>query len=156
MIELKITGETPLEALATLTAFGCRCIVNPDVNAAANRIMEREKTELGSDPTPEPAPVAATSGRNAVPGPNVPGNGQPAVPVPPVSDSDGSSAIPSAAEVRKQGIEASRKYGKEAVVTILKQFGVTGISAIAEKDRTAFLDKLAALDVGDRVGGEDA
>ena len=156
MIELKITGETPLEALAALTAFGCRCIVNPDVNAAANRIMEREKAKAGSNPVTEPVHTAAPSGQNAIPGPNVPGNGQPAVPVPPVSDSDGSSAIPSAAEVRKQGIEASRKYGKEAVVTILKQFGVTGISAIAEKDRTAFLDKLAALDVGDRVGGGDA
>lgn len=75
MIELKITGETPLEALATLTAFGCHCIMNPDVNAAANRIMEREKAKAGSNPATEPVHTAAPSGQNAIPG-----NSQPAIP----------------------------------------------------------------------------
>lgn len=34
MIEIKTTGETPLEALASLVAFGQRCMSNETVRAA--------------------------------------------------------------------------------------------------------------------------
>lgn len=60
------------------------------------------------------------------------------------------------AQVRERGIEASRKHGKEAIVAILKQFGASGMSAIAETDRAAFLAKLDELDAGEKAGGEDA
>ena len=40
MIEIKITGETPMEALASITAFGLHCVGNKDVRAAAKRILE--------------------------------------------------------------------------------------------------------------------
>ena len=35
MIEIKITGPTPLEALASVTAFGWHCMKNQEVHAAA-------------------------------------------------------------------------------------------------------------------------
>ena len=43
MVEIKVTGNTPLEALSSLTAFGLHCLSNNDVAQAANRIMEAEK-----------------------------------------------------------------------------------------------------------------
>ena len=43
MVEIKVTGNTPLEALSSLTAFGLHCLSNSDVAQAANRIMEAEK-----------------------------------------------------------------------------------------------------------------
>lgn len=45
MTEIKITGNTPLEALASLTAFGLRCMGNEEVYAAANRILEAEQAK---------------------------------------------------------------------------------------------------------------
>lgn len=45
MVEIKITGSTPLEALSSLTAFGMHCMQNADVYAAASRILEAEKHE---------------------------------------------------------------------------------------------------------------
>ena len=41
-IEIKITGNTPLEALARIGAFGMHCLANTDVCAAATRIYEAE------------------------------------------------------------------------------------------------------------------
>lgn len=62
MIEIKITGTTPLEALASVTAFGWHCMTNPDVHAGATRVLEAEKTghhvsnlDTASAPTPAPA-----------------------------------------------------------------------------------------------------
>ena len=40
MVEIKVTGNTPLEALSSLTAFGMHCMQNADVCAAATRILE--------------------------------------------------------------------------------------------------------------------
>lgn len=59
------------------------------------------------------------------------------------------------AEVRQRGIEASRKYGKEAIVAILQKFNVSGMSAIEEKDRAAFLAELDKLDA-EKAGETDA
>ena len=62
---------------------------------------------------------------------------------------------PTVAEVRQRGIEASRKYGKEAIVAILQKFNVSGMSAIEEKDRAAFLAELDKLDA-EKAGEPDA
>ena len=43
MVKIEITGDTPLETLASLTAFGMHCLQNEDVYAAANRILEAEQ-----------------------------------------------------------------------------------------------------------------
>ena len=45
MVKISVTGNTPLEALSSLTAFGMHCMQNADVYAAASRILEAEKHE---------------------------------------------------------------------------------------------------------------
>ena len=51
MTEIKITGNTPLEALASLTAFGIRCMGNEEVYAAASRILEAEQAKERKEAT---------------------------------------------------------------------------------------------------------
>ena len=160
MVEIKVTGNTPLEALSSLTAFGMHCMQNADVYAAASRILEAEKHEekklaaaqpqngatqppqeapvqepISDTPKPAPAPTAA-------PGPVDGASGQTTAP------GDKPEPVPTVEQVRAKGIEASRKYGKEAVVAILQKYGVSGMSAIAEKDRAAFLADLEGLGEG--------
>lgn len=157
MVKIEITGDTPLEALASLTAFGLHCVSNPDVYAAANHILEAEKNvqkaEVVATPTSgqtdAPGPAPATSGRTVPPS-------DPSPTTPPAVSAEDAPTPPTVAQVRERGIEASRKHGKEAIVAILKQFGASGMSAIAEQDRAAFLVKLDELDAGERAGGEDA
>ena len=160
MIKIEITGDTPLEALASLTAFGMHCLQNEDVYAAANRILEAERHDArkaaaaatpASDPTPGPA---------VTPGPAAPKSGPEAPPTeaptpPAVSANDAPAPAPTVAEVRERGIEASRKYGKEAIVAILQKFNVSGMSAIEEMDRAAFLAELDKLDA-EKAGEADA
>lgn len=151
MIKIEITGDTPLETLASLTAFGMHCLQNEDVYAAANRILEAEQHDTrkaASAPTPPPAsdPIP---GQAETPGPAAPKPGPETPPIeaptPPAVSADDTPA-PTVAEVRQRGIEASRKYGKEAIVAILQKFNVSGMSAIEEKDRAAFLAELDKLD----------
>lgn len=67
MLEIKITGETPLEALASLTAFGMHCMTNNTVTAAANRIlaaeraMEAQAAQVSNSDTPVQPPEAMTA-----------------------------------------------------------------------------------------------
>lgn len=159
MVKIEITGDTPLETLASLTAFGMYCLQDKDVYAAANRILEAEQHEtrkaasgLTASPVPAPAPASAsdpTPGPAVTPGPAAPKSGPKdpptEAPTPPAVSVDDAPA-PTVAEVRKRGIEASRKYGKEAIVAILQKFNVSGMSAIEEKDRAAFLAELDKLD----------
>lgn len=164
MVKISVTGNTPLEALSSLTAFGMHCMQNADVYAAASRILEAEKHEekklaaaqaqaptdqpqngatqppqeapvqepISDTPKPAPAPTAA-------PGPVDGANGPTSAP------GDKPEPVPTVEQVRAKGIEASRKYGKEAVVAILQKYGVSGMSAIAENDRAAFLADLEGL-----------
>lgn len=169
MVKISVTGNTPLEALSSLTAFGMYCMQNADVYAAASRILEAEKHEekklaaaqAQSAPAPAPAQNGATKPPQAThveepisdtpkpaqaptvaPGPVDGGNGQTAAP------GDKLEPVPTVEQVRAKGIEASRKYGKEAVVAILQKFGASGMSAIVEKDRAAFLAELEGLGEG--------
>lgn len=164
MVEIKVTGNTPLEALSSLTAFGLHCLSNSDVAQAANRILEAEKHQeqklaaaqaqeataearTGADtPSPVEEPISdtpkAAPAPTAAPGPAGGENGQTPAP------GDKPEPVPTVEQVRAKGIEASRKYGKEAVVAILQKFGASGMSAIAEKDRSAFLTALEGLGEG--------
>jgi len=160
MVKIIVTGDTPLEALSHLTAFGMRCMTNNDVCKAANRILEDERYKeakaaaaqaqngatqpqqeapvhepISDTPKPAPAPTAA-------PGPADGANGPTAAP------GEKPEPVPTVEQVRAKGIEASRKYGKEAVVAILKKYGASGMSAIAEKDRAVFLADLEGLGEG--------
>ena len=87
---------------------------------------------ISDTPKPAPAPTAA-------PGPVDGANGPTSAP------GDKPEPVPTVEQVRAKGIEASRKYGKEAVVAILQKYGVSGMSAIAENDRAAFLADLEGL-----------
>lgn len=160
MVKIEITGDTPLETLASLTAFGMHCLRNEDVYAAANRILEAEQHDTrkaASASTPPPA-SDPTSGPAETLGPDAPKSGPKAppteAPTPPAVSADDAPA-PTVAEVRKRGIEASRKYGKEAIVAILQKFNVSGMSAIEEKDRAAFLAELDKLGT-EKAGETDA
>lgn len=160
MVKIEITGDTPLETLASLTAFGMHCLQNEDVYAAANRILEAERRDahkVASAATPAPA-SDPTPGPAETPGPAAPKSGPKAppteAPTPPAVSADDAPA-PTVAEVRQRGIEASRKYGKEAIVAILQKFNVSGMSAIEEKDRAAFLAELDKLDA-EKAGEPDA
>ncbi len=43
MVEIKVTGATPLEALSSVVALGMHCMQVNEVCAAANRILEAEQ-----------------------------------------------------------------------------------------------------------------
>lgn len=163
MVEIKITGNTPLEALSSLTAFGLRCLSNSDVAQAVNRIMEAEKHQekklaaqakefaaeahTGADmPSPVEEPISDTPKAPPTPteAPGPAGGESGPTPAP----GEKPEPVPTVEQVRAKGIEASRKYGKEAVVAILQKFGASGMSAIAEKDRAAFLTELEELGEG--------
>lgn len=158
MVKIEITGDTPLETLASLTAFGMHCLQNEDVYAAANRILEAEQHDTrkaASASAPPPAPASdPTPGPVETPGPAAPKAPPTEAPTPPAVSADDAPA-PTVAEVRQRGIEASRKYGKEAIVAILQKFNVSGMSAIEEKDRAAFLAELDKLDA-EKAGETDA
>lgn len=143
-----------MEALSSLTAFGMHCMQNADICAAASRILEAEKHEekklaaqaqKGATQPPQEAPEQEPISDTPTPAPaltEAPGtgdgaNGQTTAP--------GDKPAPTVEQVRAKGIEASRKYGKEAVVAILQKYGVSGMSAIAETDRAAFLADLEGL-----------
>ena len=168
MIEIKVTGDTPLEVLSSLTAFGCRCMKDADVAVAANHIYEAEMEKAGllkpeqtpteapqaeGDPTPPPTPSkeagktpkASPAGTTQ---PKAPSDPSPAEP--PEDSREAPVKAPSLEEVRSAGIEASRKYGSPAVKAILESFGVANMTGLAETDRAAFLEKLKGL------GEEDA
>lgn len=165
MVEIKVTGNTPLEAMSSLVAFGMHCMKDNGVSQAACRILEAEKHQ-------ERKLAAAQAQETAAEAQN--GTNRPAPEAEPISDTPLNTPVPTAApgpasgesgptpapgdkpepdptveQVRAKGIEASRKYGKEAVVAILQKFGASGMSAIAEKDRAAFLMELEGLGEGD-------
>lgn len=162
MIEIKVTGDTPLEVLSSLTAFGCRCMKDEDVAVAANHIYEAEMEKAGllkhdqpltkaqaeGNPTPPPAPAkevdkppkASPAGTTQ---PKVPSDPTPAEP--PEDSHDAPATPPALEKVRNAGIEASRKYGSSAVKAILENFGVANMTSLAETDRAAFLEALKGL-----------
>ena len=149
MGEIKVTGATPLEALAALTAFGLHCQSNEKVSAAANRTLAEEiETAPESAPSPEPeAPAPVDKPKPETPPAPVPKTGETSPAAAP-ADQPKTGPFPTAEAVRDKGIEASRTYGKDAVVAILKDFGVSGMSALAEQDRAAFLARLEGLGGG--------
>ena len=151
MITITITGQTPLEALASLSAFGLHCLKDPAVRTAADKLLE---DHTGDGAPAAPAAPAASSPVPAAPLPVEPSRTAPHMESP-LPAAIVSEHVPTEAEVRKRGIEASRKYGKEAIVALLQQFNASGLSAIKETDRAVFLAELDKLDAG-KAGEADA
>ena len=163
MIEIKISGATPLEALASLTAFGFRCMTNEDVVAAANRIYEREQKEAAkstpapSIPTPPPKEEAQAMPGTTDESPTPPPAAPAAPETPPAAEPPagaGGTKVPSdpapvkalsLEEVRDVGIKYAKKYGNPAVREILNELGASGMGALTEEQRPVFLEKLTAL-----------
>lgn len=177
MIEIKITGETPMEALASITAFGLHCVGNKDVRAAAKRILEPELAkEAAGEPKLDTIAKANPTALSDLPTDgSEPGNPQepaasptsaPAAPAEPYAE-DGALPEPQAnttqetvpaptylpEQIRKRGIDASRVHGTPAVKAILTELGVRGMGELEAKQYAAFMAKLDALD---KAGGPDA
>ena len=168
MVEIKVTGNTPLEALAHLTAFGMHCMQNKDVWNAANRILEAEQHEerkkaaaqakeqppefpKGYDVAPaDPSgPAAGENGPTAAPS-EAPASPAPA-PEAPKEDpapKPTTGKAPSLEAIRAKGIEAAKKYGQAAVKAILKEFNAENMTALPEDKRAEFLVKLEGLGGG--------
>lgn len=167
-MEIKVTGNTPLEALAHLTAFGMHCMQNKDVWNAANRILEAEQHEerkkaaaqakeqppefpKGYDVAPaDPSgPAAGENGPTAAPS-EAPASPAPA-PEAPKEDpapKPTTGKAPSLEAIRAKGIEAAKKYGQAAVKAILKEFNAENMTALPEDKRAEFLVKLEGLGGG--------
>ena len=157
MVEIKVTGNMPLEALANLTALGMHCMKNSEVHAAAIRILETEKntekkkTALAVEtlPADPPGPAAGETGPTAAPSEN-------AAPAPaPASKPEDTPApapsggkAPSLEDIRAKGIEAAKKHGQPAVKAILKELGAENMTALPEDKRAVFLAKLEGLGDG--------
>lgn len=167
MVEIKVTGNTPLEALAHLTAFGMHCMQNKDVWNATNRILEAEQHEerkkaaaqakeqppefpKGYDvaPADPPGPAAGETGPTAAPteeaAPPAPAPAPEEAPAPKPT----TGKTPSLEDIRAKGIEAAKKYGQAAVKVILKEFNAENMTALPEDKRAEFLVKLEGLGGG--------
>lgn len=167
MIEIKITGNTPLEALASLTAFGLHCFSDPDVSTSANRILEAERAKerkeadtcaadtMPTDAAATAAELSAVAGKTGTLTNSQTIENSPPVPYVenPPHDDPAPEAVPEEQpkppkleEIRAKGLEAAKKYGQPAVKAILDGFGVPNMTTLAEGDRAAFLAKLEALE----------
>ena len=165
MIEIKISGNTPLEAMASLTAFGFRCMLDPEVHAAATRIYEAEKKAEEKKAEEKKAPVPPSHGpQQTAPAveenPTQPPAPPSTAPSAPTDQSQGGSAagaspepitpsdpakVPTLEEVRDIGIKYGKQYGTPAIKAILNELGASGMGALAENQRSVFLEKLAEL-----------
>lgn len=139
MLEIKITGDTPLEALAALTAFGMRCMKDEDVYSAANRIYDAESVKKAGQ-TSE-LHTADEPKETEQKGEDLSG-----VRLPADTGAKGAAKPPKLEEVRAKGLEAAKKHGQPAVKAILESFKVPSMTALAEGDRAAFLVKLEELE----------
>lgn len=140
MVEIKVTGNMPLEALANLTALGMHCMKNAEVHAAASRILETEKnTEKKKAAAAVETPPADPSG------PTAGGNGQSAAPSEKTAPTQTAGKAPRLEDVRAKGIEAAKRYGQAAVKAILKELNADNMTALPEDKRAEFLEKLEGL-----------
>ncbi len=150
MIEIKVTGNTPLEVLASVTAFGMRCMTVEEVGTAAVKILEAETSKTG-DATAVTAPQE-NGGNQPEPDGDAPVEEPFTEPSPfpkPQGETEPQTTrgkrIPTPEETRKAGIDASRKYGQPAVVSILQALGVGKISELPESKRAAFIKAVEKL-----------
>lgn len=167
MVEIKVTGNTPLEALSSLTAFATHCMSNKDVWNAANRILEAEQHEerkkaaaraaekapefpKGYDTAPAdpPGPAAGETGPTAAPSENAAHAPAPAPEPKPESapaPAPTTGKVPSLKDIRAKGIEAAKKHGQPAIKAILKELGAENMTNLPEDKRALFLEKLEGL-----------
>lgn len=181
MLKIEITGDTPLEALASLTAFGMHCMGNQDVYAAANRILEAEtakekkaaaETVSDLDTLSNPPASADLKTPAHTANPQAPADlpEEPYVEEPPHGDpkgtwepgggeevEQGGTPTYTIEQIRARGTEAARIHGTPAVKAILTELGAKGMGTLEKSKYPAFVAKLNALGSGkEQVGDTDA
>ena len=156
MVEIKVTGNMPLEALANLTALGMHCMKNSEVHAAAIRILETEKntekkkTALAVEtlPADPPGPAAGETGPTAAPSEEAAPPAPAPIPEEYPAPKSATSKAPSLEDIRAKGIEAAKKHGQPAIKAILKELGAENMTNLPEDKRVLFLEKLEGLGEG--------
>lgn len=171
-IKITVTGDTPLEALASLAAFGVHCMSNADVANAANRIYEAEmhkeakekaKAAAGNpqppadltpgpvskmDTAPAPEPAAQPDATTLTPPPPPP---EPYVEEPPfeagpdinrVTGDPPPAPAPEPEPVKPPKLEEVRAAGIEAA----RKYGQGAIKALLEKYGVPNMTSLAESD----------
>ena len=138
MIEIRITGTTPLEALASVTAFGMHCMKNQDVHAAATRVLETEEGKVSkSDTAPAPIPAPAVPPAAA---PAPPGNAPAVAPV---------AAAPAytVEQIGKAGADlVSQDAAKlPELLALLQKYGAQAITQLKPEQLGAFATELRGL-----------
>ena len=136
MIEIKITGATPTEALISLAAMGLHCQADPLIDTAA--------PASASAPAPVAAPVVPA-----------PAPAAPAAPVAPGPTAAPGSMPAAAAPAPSYTQEQLSKTGVELVSTdpakmtelssLLAQYGVQAITQLAPAQYGAFATALRGL-----------
>lgn len=144
MIRIELTAVDTMDTLADLVELGRYAEVylkakkrelQPEEPYAMPAAGDAGAPPADTAPKQAPAPAAATK-------PNAP------EPEPPRAEKP-----PKPEEVRAKGLAAARKYGKEAVKSILKKFGVENMSLLEEADRATFIQALEELE---KAGGAGA
>lgn len=178
MLKIEITGDTPLEALASLTAFGMHCMGNQDVYSAANRILEAERAkekkaaaEAVSNSDTQANRSALTNLKTPATTPNTKAPAdlpeEPYVEDPPHGNPEGTREPGGGEEVeqgdtptytieqiRARGTEAARIHGTPAVKAILTELGAKGMGTLEKSKYPAFMAKLDALGTGKEQAGD--
>lgn len=159
MIEIKVTGSTPAEALSLMCAFGLQLTGLDDISAQANQLMLKG-SEITSDKvqeTPMPfAPVMSepnTEAPKIIPltpaAPTAPVT-PPAIPSAPV----GTAAVPlapapaiSLEQVAKAGADliSGNPAKMQELVALLQRFGVPAVQALKPDQIGAFATELRGL-----------
>lgn len=129
MIEIRITGETPQDALAQITALVRSASPEIEAQPAAPKPEKPVKTA-----EPEP-PVTAT-----VEEPQTEENTTPPPPAVPTK-----ATTYALEDVRAKGRAAARAHGQPAIKALLGEFGVGSISNMAPEQYAAFIERLEGL-----------
>lgn len=166
MIEIKITGTTPLEALASVTAFGMHCMKNQEVHAAATHMLEAEESKVSKSDTALTAPMAPAAPAvsapvNPTPAPVALVNPAPApvaaVPVagPQVTPPGNAPAVAPVAAAPAYTVEQIGKAGADLMsqdaaktpelLALLQKYGAQAITQLKPEQLGAFATELRGL-----------
>lgn len=159
MIEIKVTGSTPAEALSLVCAFGLQLAGLDDISAQANQLMLKgsetapEKTQETSVPSESAMPEPATEAPKSPPlTPAAPA--APATPPAILSAPVGTAAVPlapapviSLEQVAKAGADliSGNPAKMQELVALLQRFGVPAVQALKPDQIGAFATELRGL-----------
>lgn len=164
-IKIIIESDTPLKALSQCAALGLRCMMDENVSAAANQIIQNE------NPKQEAAPETIHCNNGATydntlrlqtekaPTPAAPIAKAPMEPAPPVTPPPAAAApIPTAVPIAAAPaitLEQVAKAGADLIsanpakmpelLALLKQFGVPAVNALKPEQIGAFATALRGL-----------